>query len=202
MNNVTMTIENNLKTFANSLHWMSAEAKDLYQYFWGTSANTLVGGLATDGTAATTQAGGALTKAQFTNGITLCTALNNFFGNAAVSQGGYLAIADTLINGNTPAGAALSQDVENIGARIKTLAAALIQLRKDADNLSDVYDSSYLSAIIGGLPASMIVYGTSLPQAKLVSGMVLVEQFEKMLLNEAVTTGDYQSTITNLVYGA
>lgn len=202
MNNVTMTLENNLITLANSLDWISHEAKDLYQYFWGTTANTLVGALATDATPATTAAGGSLNKAQFTNGITLCTALNNFFGNSAVSQGGYQAIADTLINGNSPAGAALSNDVENIGLRLKALGGALIQLKKDADTLQTIYSSSYISAIIGGLPAPMIVYGCNLTQAKLISGMVLVDQLKKFLLNEAVATGDYQSTVTNLVVGA
>lgn len=200
-NNVTQSLENNLISLASSLYSMNAEVKDIYQYYWGSDANTLVGALASGSTPATSGASGSLSKAQFLSGITIAEQVKNFMGNAAVSQGGYLGMCDTIRNANSPASPVLSQNVEDLGARMKQVVLNLIQLNKDASNIEKIYNSSYLSAIVGGIPASNVIFGCNLTQAKLVSAIVLCQQLQKLMNNEAVTTGDYLATITNLVIG-
>ena len=201
MNTVTSTLETNLVALANSLYLMSAEVTDIYQYYFGTSASTLVDALATGATAATSSGNGGLTKDQFEGGITLCESLIDFFGNSAVSTAAYIQHADKLINGSANA-TPLSNDVEVIGARLRDLGENVIQLKKDTANIEKTYNSSGLSAIIGSIGTSVVIYGSSLTQAKFVSGIVLVQQYKKLLNNEAVTTGDYLSTVTNFVMGS
>ena len=200
MNNITQTIEGQIINFMNSLYSMNNEVNDLVHYYFNTTATTLVSGLATNTTPATVAT--AIDKAQFINGITICQQLQNFFGNVAVAQTDYETYANGLINGSTPANTPLSNDVENIGIRLKALAQNVIQLKKDATNTVKAYNSSYLSAIIGGIPASNVVYGCNTPQAKFVSGVVLLMQYENFVTNQSVVPGDYLSTIVNWVLGA
>src|SRR4051812_39814021 len=135
MNNVTETLESSIISFANSLYAMNSEVKDLYSYYWGTSVNTLIAALASGTTPATTQVSGALSKTDFMDGITLVTALKDLFNNSAVSTSAYLTNAMILINGNYPAVSAVSQDIENMGLRLKTLGANIIALYKSGHNI-------------------------------------------------------------------
>lgn len=199
MNTVTLDIENQLIAIATTLYSMNSEVVDIYQYYWGSNAHTLIDGLASGSTPATTGASGSYSKTDIINGITIMDTLQKFFGNQSVTQGGYLGVADSLRNSSTPASVPISNDVENIGARIKIVILNIIQLNKDMANVEKTYNASYLSAIIGGIPASNIIFGSNLAQAKLLAGIVLIQQFQKMLTNQAVTQADYLTTITNLV---
>jgi len=200
MNNTTLTIENSLVSYANSLYAMSNEATDIVKLYFATTASTLVGALATDTTPATVTS--ALSKGQLINGITLLQQLQNFFGNAAVSSGDYMGTAQNLVNGDYPANATLSPDVENIGNRLKVVGQNAIQLSKDGALLVKTYNASGLSAIIGSISGSTIVFGCNLSQAKFVSGVVLVEQFLALMNKDSVSTGDYLTTVVNFVQGS
>jgi len=202
MNTITSQIETQLISQCTTMLTMSNEVSDLYQYYFASPASSLINALPNSNSPATTQNNGALSQGNFTGGITLTQALMNFFGNVSVSTSTYKQYADALINGSYPIATALSADVENIGGRLKTLGQNLIQLGKDSSNLIKAYNSSSLSSVIGSIPSSTVVFGCSTTQSKFVSGIVLLEQFQNFLTNQAVTTGDYLSTISNFVLGS
>jgi len=202
MNNVTATMETNLINLAQSFLWLNKEVNDLYSYYWGTNVNTLISGLATGTTPATTASSGSLDKTNYTNGITLITALMNFFGNSAVTTANYLVDAYGLINGSTPASSPLSNDVENIGSRLVTVGNNCISYYKSSQDLVKSYSACGLSGIIGSIASTNVIFGCNLTQAKFVSSMVLMTQFNNLMGNSVVTTGDYLSTVSNLVMGS
>lgn len=202
MNNVTATMETNLINLAQSFLWLNKEANDLYSYYWGTNVNTLISGLASGTTAATTASSGSLNKTNYQNGITLVTALMNFFGNSGVSTANYLVDAYGLINGSTPASSPVSNDVENIGSRLVILGNNCISYYKSALDLTKSYNSCGLSSIIGSIASTNVIFGCNLTQSKFVSSIVLMNQFNNLMGNSAVTTGDYLSTVSNLVMGS
>lgn len=202
MNTVTQQIEDQLVSLMTSFYSMNREVIDLEHYYFNSNASTLVNALASGTTPATTSASGAFSKDEFISGITLLQELSDFFNNQAVSTSLYISTCDNLRNASHPAGSPLSNDVENIGSRIKTLVLNLIELSKTAPNIEKIYNASGVSAVIGSISASTVVFGCGLTQAKLISGIVFIQQFQKFLNNEAVTQGDYLSTITNFVAGS
>lgn len=197
MNQATLNLETSITGIAQALAFISSEASTLNKYYFDSGASTLVNALATADTPATLAS--ALTKGEVTNGITMIQELVDFFGNASVATGDYQSTADNLINGSNPIGAALSQDVENIGNRLKVIGTNLRSIRNDCEATVKLYNSSELSAVIGSLSSSLIIYGCSTSQSKMISGIVLCQQVVKFLNNEAVTTGDYQSTVSNWI---
>ena len=199
MNNSLQVLEDQVKSVAESLAFISIESSFLYKYYFDSGASTLISALATDGTAATVAS--KLTKIEVINGITMIGELIDFFGNAAVTTSDYQSSADNLINGSNPASSALSNDVENIGTRLMVLGNNLQSTRALAKSANTLYNSSELSAVIGSLSSSLVLYGCSTTQSKMISGIVLLQQFIKFLNNEAVSTGDYQSTVSKWVFG-
>ncbi len=200
MNTISQTLETKLTTFATSLYALNNEAKDLDLYYFASGASTAVSALATNGTAATVST--ALTKVEVVNGITLAEALVSFFGNSAVSTASYIDHAYNLINGNNPAGAVVTADVEQVGVRLVALANDCVELRKQTVDILKIYNSSELSAILGSMSAHTVVYGCSTTQSKLLAGVVLITQFQNMMMNASVTTGDYFSTVVKWAQGA
>lgn len=202
MNNVTINLENSIVSYTTSLYFINQEAADIVKMYFATTASSLVSALATNSTPATTTGGGGLSKLQFVNGITICQQLQNFFGNAAVTTGDYFGNCETMVNANTPATTALSTDVENLGGRIAALAANLIQLNKDGNNINKAYSASGLSGILGSIASTTIVFGCNVTQSRLIGGVVLVQQFLNFLQNLTVTTGDYYTTVSIWVNGS
>lgn len=200
MNSITQTLENNIIAFCQSLASMNAEVVDISQYYFGSTASTLVGNV-TDGSTGVTVSS-SLDKNQFMGGITLCQSLQNFFNNGSVISSNYLQTCDGLIHGNSTASAILSPDVEDIGSRLKAIAQNLIQLRKTGDDIVKSYNASQLSSIIGSISPQTVVFGCSTTQGKFISGIVLVEQLIAFLTGQAVTQSDYATTISNWVYGS
>lgn len=197
MNDTSQKLETAILAVATSLKSIRNESSDVYKVYFATGADALVSALAANGTAATVTT--KLTKSEIINGITFIGELNDFFDNAAVAQGDYLQSLENLINGSDQAGAALSNDVEAIGTRLKELAEDCVEVFKQAKDILKAYSASELSAVVSAISTTTVVFGCSTTKAKLSSGITLVEQFKKMINNEAVTTGDYSSTVSSWV---
>lgn len=197
MNNATSNLETSIIEISQSLAFISSECADIGKYYFDSGASTLISALAENDTPATVSS--ALTKGEFVAGITLIQQLANFFGNSAVTQADYQSSSDNLMNGSNPANTALSQDVENIGNRLKVIGVNLRTIRNQAAAAVKLYSSCELSGIIGSLSSSLVLYGCSTTQAKMLSGIVLCQQVIKLMNNEVVTTGDYQSTVSNWI---
>lgn len=198
MNSISQTVEAKLKEIAQSMEDVKAEAVDLYKYYFATSSE-LVNALATANTAATTSAGGSLTKGKVLNGITMVEALQNFFGNGAVGAADHMAYAMGLINSSTPAGAVVSGDLENIGARLKSLGGTMIALNKKCLDVKKAYVASELSLAVTALSASTVVPGCATTKTKMVDGIDLVTQFINLLGAQAVSQSDWAASAARWV---
>jgi hypothetical protein len=193
MKNLSLELETELKAFATSLKAVWIEAEDIFKEYFSTDATTLVSALATDGTAATVST--KLTKAVLISGITFVTDLKDFFTNAAVSQTDYLATIQTILYGSASLGSPLSPAVESVGTRLYNLCATCLTLNNKAKALLDIYIDSELSAAVGAISSTTVVFGATSTKSLYTSGITLVEQYKKMLNNESVTTGDYAATL-------
>lgn len=193
MNNVTADLQSKVKSIITSLQSTKSEAIDLHKQYFDTDAVLLVGALAWD--AAATVAS-KLKSQNYLAGITLCENLKNFFSNSAVTTADYLGTSHLLLTGNTPASSALSVSVEDIGSRMKVLAANLVEINKQAIAALSVYTSNQIDVAAATLDADRVVFGSDMTKAELLVGMTLVEQFKKLMGNVAVTTGDYASSLS------
>lgn len=193
MNNATAILFGDLKSFISTMLSVQTEAEDLYKYYFAAAVNTDVDALATSGTAATSSS--ALTKGEVQAGATFLGELVDFFNNSAVSTGDYLATLDNCIDGNnvrssTPA------HTEAFGTRLNSLSGTLVQLFKNAKDILDLYSNSGISADFGSSPTTRVIYGTAMTKADMSSALTIVEQYKKMLNNEAVSTAEYGATVS------
>jgi hypothetical protein len=194
MNNVTSYLEDSIENVASQLLEINDTVSDIYKVYFSTSASTLVGALASDSTPATVSS--KLTKGKFINGITMCENIINFINNQAVATSDYLATSENLINGSDQASQSLSQDVESIGTRLQNLGGTLITLNQTVSSLLNLYNAAQLSAVLTAISGDPVVIGCSTTKTKFLSGVTLLQQFNNLMNNSAVTTGDYLSTIS------
>lgn len=193
MAEVTKVIEDGFRQFASDMSWVMNEAKDIEKAYFATDASTLVSALAldTDGASNATK----LTKAQYVNAIGFIQQLKNFFDNSAVTQGDYLTNIQQVKYGNAAVPATLSAATEDVANRLKVLCDACLTHFLTAKDLKDLYDNSELSVLVAGLSAGRKIYGANMNNSELTTGITLVEQYKKMINNEAVTQGLYSATI-------
>lgn len=198
-NDITLTIEQSMKSSTLSLVNMKDEVDDIVKQYFATGSSDLIVGVSGDSTPVTV--GSKLTKGKFVNGITMAQNLQNMLTNVAVTSGDYMSTSMNLINGTTAANAVLSEDVEVIGTRLVTLANSLIQLKKSCGTILNQYNSSELSGALTQLQASTIVFGCSTPKLKFIDGMNLCSQMINFMQNASVTQGDWMSTVTKWASG-
>jgi hypothetical protein len=126
----------------------------------------------------------------------MCENIINFINNQAVATSDYLATSENLINGSDQASQSLSQDVESIGTRLQNLGGTLITLNQTVSSLLNLYNAAQLSAVLTAISGDPVVIGCSTTKTKFLSGVTLLQQFNNLMNNSAVTTGDYLSTIS------
>lgn len=194
MQQITVLLQNNIKTIMTSLASMQRECKSIYDSYWKTMANTTVSGLSTDATPATVTS--KFTKKNYIDAITLSESLNNFFQNAAVTTGDYLQTAVTAKYGNAVLGSAIDVPTESIGDRLKQLCLDCIEIYRQSQNVLDLYFDNEVGDIVAVLDAQRIVYGSEMTVSDLSSAMTLLQQFNNFMSNSIVTAGDYNSTIS------
>ena len=198
-NDVSLNVERGMQSEAVQFVSIHDEVDDIVKSYFATSASSLVGAAATDGTAVTV--GSKLTKLKFINGITMAQQLQNLFTNQAVTTGDYMATSVNLINGSDAAGQALSQDVEVIGTRLVALGNTMILAKKNCQALLNAYNSSELAAALTQTSLPTIVFGCSSSKQKFVDGMNLCNQITNFMNNSAVTQGDWMAVVTKWTSG-
>lgn len=192
MINLTLELENEIKSFTNQMKNIWLEAEDIYKIYWSAGPSSELSGLA-NGDAATVST--KLTKLEITNGLTFCEELIDFFTNDAVAQADYMATIQNIYYGNNAAVSPISVAVEALGSRLYNLAGTCWTQHNKAKSLLDFYNDTEISAAIGAISTTTVVFGANANKSLFTSGMTLIEQFKKMINNEAVTTGDYAATV-------
>ena len=192
MKNMTLELEAELKAFTQTMKSIWIESEDLYKLYWSGGPSSEISGLGNDDPVTV---GSKLSKAELVAGLTVAEQLKNFFGNASVSQSDYWANLENILHGNSSAVAPISAAVESMGSRLLNLSGTLLTSFNKAKALLDIYNDSQISLAVGAISDSTIVFGANSTKALFVSGITLVEQFKKMINNEAVATADYASTL-------
>lgn len=189
---VTQELQDDLKVIMDKMNLLRNESLDLFNLYWkGTVNSDNPGGT----NAATTETNGSLEGNDITNSVTLADNLNNFFDNSAVTQADYLVTIEKLLHGDNAAITAISSDIEDFGGRSVTFAQDLLDVYNKARDAENFYTNSEISAAAGAMSSQTVMFGSSMTKDDLTSGIVLLQQFQNMLNNSAVTTGDYKATL-------
>jgi len=193
MSNITLNLQGSFQSFAENSNWMMNEASDVYASYWATDANVLVSALpsGTSGASLNTK----FTKTVYQNSLGFVEQMNKFFSNSAVTTGDYLSNIENVIYANAGTPAIISPATESLADRMKVLCEASLSLFKTAKDILNAYNNSELSVIVAGCSGSRVVYGAAMNVTQLIQGITLVEQFKKMINNEAVTTGLYSANV-------
>lgn len=191
-NKTTCYFEDNIIQFLTDMEWLSKEAIDLEKMYWATDIATDMSGLGA-GDPATVNS--ALTKTEVTDGYTFATVVKAFFGNASVTQGDYYVKISNILNGEDAAVSVLGPALEDFGDRLVIFCQKCYDDFLLAKHLLGVYNNMKISAVLGQLSNEDVLFGTSLTKSQISMFITLIEQFKKMINNEAVSTADYQSTV-------
>jgi hypothetical protein len=171
---------------------MKEETKDIGKTYWSTDANTKITAAGdTDAVTLSTH----LIKTEYVSGVTLCEALTNFFGNAAVSTSDYLQSCQKIRYGSAAAPTKLSEATEDLGNRMYQVACNCIEIFKECRVILEIYSNNEIGDMIANLDVQRMIPGSEMTKDQLSSAITLVEQFKKMLNNEAVSTGDYAASL-------
>lgn len=189
----TKKIQIDIASFMSVMCCLKEEARDIYNAYWDTNASTLVPALATGTTGATVES--KLTKTEYTNGITFVEDLDDFFTNSVVTQTDYLQSCNQLKYGSANISTEVSNATEQIGTRLKNLGTNCTTYLEDAIDILSFYTNNEIGDLITNLDTQRIVPGSDMTKDDLSLGITLVEQFKKMMNNEAVTTADYGATV-------
>lgn len=194
INSVTSIIQNQIIDIVADLAVVQRECIDIYNSYWKTDASTLVPALTNDTDPATVNS--KLTKAEYISGITFCEDLNDFFQNGAVTTTDYAQTCYKIKYGNADLATQLSEAVENIGDRVLQICLDAIQLRIDMQNVVDIYFDEEVGDTVSALDGERIIYGSDMVRNDLSNIITLFQQFENMMANSAVTSGDYSAMIS------
>lgn len=191
---ITQDFQTDTKNFVIGMDWIQQEAKDIYKAYFASDASTLVNALGSSSAGASLAT--KYTKAQYQNAIGFIEQLTKFFDNQAVTTGDYLTNIEQVIYANAATPAFLSDAAESIANRIKVLCDSSLNHFNLAKKIKSIYDNSELSVLVAGLSAGRVIYGSTMNNTQLTQGITLVEQYKKMINNEAVTTGLYSANIS------
>lgn len=137
-----------------------------------------------------------LTKQEIINALTIAEQVRNFFGNLPLTQSDYRQNLQGIIYGNdvyTSPG--ISVAIEDYGVRAVAFANSILEVFDCATEVIDIYFDADIANAIGA------VVGVNTPwynmsKSDFTSGVNLLENFRKMINNEAANQGDYQATMS------
>ncbi len=191
---ITVLLQNNIKTIMDSFATMQRECKGIYDAYWKTIAHTTVSALSTDNTPATSAS--RLTKATYILGVTLSEQLNNFFQNSAVTTGDYLGTCTIIRYGNAAAISAIDVPTESIGDRIKQICLNCSEIYIHSQNIIETYFDNEIGDMVAVIDAQRIVYGSEMTASDLSIAITMLQAFNNFMATAAVATADYSSTIS------
>jgi hypothetical protein len=189
---ITRVYQNKVKTLVALWLTMKEEVKDIGKCYWSTDANTKI---TAAGDTDPVTLGTHLLKSSYVSGITLCEALSNFFSNTEVSTADYLQTCHKLRYGGAAVPTKLSDATEELGSRMYVVACDAIEIFKECRVILELYSNNEIGDMVANLDVQRMIPGSEMTKDQLSSAITVVEQFKKMLNNEAVSTGDYAASL-------
>lgn len=188
----SLKLQNDVKNLMDAFLSIRNEALDLFNLYWKGGVNGAITGLAGSDPACQTA---RLTKDQLGAGLTLVDQLANlFFENGSVTTGDYMATCQVTLYGNaTPT--LVSVPVEGYADRLVTFARTCINQYNFARNAENFYGAALYSIVDGLASGSDVVPGSDMTKDQILAAIAVIQQFQKFLQNEAVTSGYYRTTL-------
>ena len=196
MEQITVQLQNNIITIKDSLKTMELECAGIYDAYWKTDANTTVSGLATGTTPATVESN--LTKQNYIDGLTFSENLEKFFTDTAVAQADYLQTINQIKYGNAVLESQLTTATESIGTRIKQICLDALEIHKQSFDITNMYFDNEVGDCVTVWDNHRIVYGCEMTKIELSNMITMLQQYQNMISNAAVTPGDYSATLSVL----
>lgn len=193
MKTATNILETKMKAFMTSMITMQPEASDLVKLYWAeVNSDSTYTALASSAAATFSS---QLTKQEVINALTISEQIEKFFTNVAMTQADYRINIEGIIHGNDAyASPGISVAIEGFGERAVTMCQDILQNYKDAIDILDVYFDTEISAAIGAVTVEECPW-YNFSKSDFTEGISLIENFKKLVNNEAATTGDYGSTV-------
>lgn len=196
MESITKKLETKILNINGTINLMIAQAQAVYKLYWSSSVATDISGLAS-GDPATIE--GGISKGDLLNGLTIAEQLNNFFGNSAVTTGDYLANVNKILYTATPRVTKLSSVVETLASMELALSWNLMNVYNESKVIINLYFKNEVGDIVGVLDAQRLIPGSQMTQADLSSGITMLSNLVAFMENSAVSTADYQATVSKLL---
>ena len=173
---------------------MYVDAGDIYNFYWDTDVNVLVGALATGTTGATVNS--KLTKTEYTNMMILCENLNKMFTNVSISTTDHLLYINGALYGTSSISTIVGNNVENLGDRLKALAWQCMNVYNACKFNKALYFDNEVGDIVSALDAQRVLPGCSVTQSDMAAAITLMQDFIDFVENAAVTQADYKATVS------
>ena len=190
--NITSLLQTQIKSFMTSCESLSDEVAAIEDAYFKSGADSDISALnASDPVTVSTK----LTKTEFTNGITLCQDVSKFFQNTAVSTGDRLSSIYPIYYGNDEASSIISVAVEALGSRMYDVCSNLLTLYNSTKTILGLYFDNEVGDVVAVLESDTIIYGSDMTTSELSSAITMIQEFQDMIANAAVTQADYQDTV-------
>ena len=193
MSTSTEKLEEDLKLFMTSMLTVQQEAVDLEDLYWAEVNTDSTYTAAANGDAITFAT--KLTKQEVINALTIAEQVRKFFGNTAMTQADYYNNFHGILYGNNErASPGISTAIEAFGTRSVSFIGTLLAEFKRAKDILDLYFDTTINLAIAAVTIEETPW-YEFTKDDFTDGVTMVEQFKKLINNEAITTADYASTL-------
>lgn len=185
-------LQQDVKSIMDSLLAMRNEGLDIYNLYWKGGVTGDISALSSgDPVSYSTR----LNKGQLASALTLADQLGNiFFENASVTTGDYMATCQVLQYGyETPT--LLTPAVEGFAAKAYAFARSCVDIYNKARNCENFYSSVLYASIAALASGSDVVPGSDMTKDEILAAIDLIQQYQKFIQNQAVTTGYYRTVL-------
>lgn len=199
MINLAAKLQEDIVDFMTSCSFLILEAPDIEKLYFANAINSEISGAAAGDQVTTTwdSVSTKLTRSKVEAGITLAQQMNNFFANAAVTQADYWSTIQALTHADGGTGSFVaSASLESLGLRLRRFGEDCLTQFNRAKAIQNLYYDNEFGDIVSVLDAERIIPGADMTRNDLANAVTLVAQFQNLVGNAAVTTGDYESTVS------
>lgn len=193
MTTSTEKLEEQLKLFFASMVTIQTEAKDLEDLYWAEVSGDSTYSALANSDAATFAT--KLTKGEVINSLTIAEQIRKYFTNVAMTQNDYWNNFHGILYGNDErTSPGISVAIEAYGTRAVSFIGTLLTEFNRSRDILDIYFDTTIDAAIAAVTIEECPW-YEFTKDDLLDGLTAVENFKKLINNEAPTTGDYGSTV-------
>ena len=174
---------------------MVNESADLVKLYWSevNTDSTYTALATTDAATFSTK----LTKQEVINALTIAEQIDKFFQNQALAQSDYYLNIQGILHGNDErTSPGISPAIEAFGTRSVALMNSIITAFNCAKDTLDVWFDTEIQVAFAALTGDNVPW-YDITVEDLNDGIVLIENFKKLINNEVATQANYSNTVAN-----